>query len=1036
MTSNQNENLTEQMLYESYRCDEAALIDANLSALKMSTEDKSAIHKIALRLVEKVREERIGKSMLDAFLFEYDLSSDEGIALMCLAEALLRIPDKATRTKLIEDKIGSGDWVSHSKNSDSTFVNAATWGLMLTGKMVVDEENDAGFGRVLKGFFNRSTKTVVRSSIAQAMKILGRQFVMGETIAKALKRAKTLESKGFSYSYDMLGEAARTEQEAVAYFQSYLQTIKAVGEAAEGKTLLKAPGVSIKLSALHPRYEFAQTKYVIPVVSERLLKLVELAKQYDISVTVDAEEADRLMLSLTIIENVFAAPSLAGWEGFGLAVQAYQKRGITMVKWCRDLAKKHKKKLMVRLVKGAYWDSEVKLTQELGLESYPVYTRKAATDVAYLLCAQKLLEASDSIYPQFATHNAHTVASILTFAKNKPFEFQCLHGMGQALYQTVVAEQGVACRIYAPVGGHETLLAYLVRRLLENGANSSFVNRIIDERAPVEDIIADPSVFLAQLPIKPHPRIPLPERMFGASRKNAKGWDLSNPYVLKSLNEGMQQARKNNWQAAPTLGKLSQCSKASVINPCSGETIAEVTLANQKVMEEAIVAAQKAQLSWNAQGVNQRASCLRKAANLLEEHSEELMAMLVDEAGKTLFDAVSEVREAVDFCRYYAVMAEKDLLTQVLPGPTGERNTLSFHGRGVMACISPWNFPLAIFMGQVTACLVTGNAVIAKPANQTPLIAAKAMALLHEAGVPKEVCQLLPGEGKTIGAGLVADDRIAGVLLTGSTATAKRINQSLAAREGAIVPLIAETGGQNAMIVDSTALPEQLILDVMKSAFGSAGQRCSALRVLYVQDDIADRVMHLIKGAMAEYRVGAPGILSTDVGPVIDDDAAHHLNAHIIRMNQEAKLIAKMHMPADLKGTFVQPHAFEIESLSQLTEEVFGPVLHVLRFKQGKLDDVIEQIHGTGFGLTGGLHSRIHSVIDEVSRKLRVGNLYVNRNMTGAVVGVQPFGGEGLSGTGPKAGGPHYLHRLVTERTLSVNTAAAGGNASLMGLEA
>ncbi len=1031
-----NETIT-KALYDVYRCDETTLINANLQALDVTAEDKANIHKLATRLVEKVREERLGKNMLDAFLFEYDLSSGEGIALMCLAEALLRVPDKYTRSKLIEDKIGSGNWQAHSRKSDSTFVNAATLGLMVTGKIVSDDEDGSTFSKALKGFFNRSTKTVVRSAIAQAMKILGRQFVMGETIEKAVKRAVSLEAKGYSYSYDMLGEAARTEEEAVAYFQSYAAAIKVVGEAAQGKHLLKAPGVSIKLSALHPRYEFAQADYVIPVVTERLLKLVEMARTYNISVTVDAEEADRLMMSLEIIEKVFAAPSLGGWEGFGLAVQAYQKRGVTMVDWCVDLAKRHQKTLMVRLVKGAYWDTEIKLSQELGLTSYPVYTRKAATDVSYLLCAQKLLAASDWIFSQFASHNAHTVAAILTFAKGKSFEFQCLHGMGQALYQTVVAEKGIGCRIYAPVGGHDTLLAYLVRRLLENGANSSFVNRVIDERVSVADIVADPAQFLSQLSIKPHPRIALPEKMFGAARRNSKGWDLSNPYILNALNQDMQVARDVTWEARPTLLKSSKHRVSHpVFNPSNGNDVGQVVMAEVEDLHVAIDAAVQAQLEWDTLSVYDRSGILRQTANLLETQTPALMALLVDEAGKTLPDAVAEVREAVDFCRYYAMNAEKTMLKQTLPGPTGEENTLSFHGRGVMACISPWNFPLAIFMGQVVACLVTGNAVIAKPANQTPLIAAKAVALLHEAGVPKAVCQLLPGDGSTIGAGLVADERIAGVLMTGSTETAKRINQSLAARNGAIVPLIAETGGQNAMIVDSTALPEQLILDIMKSAFGSAGQRCSALRVLFVQDDIADKVIQLIKGAMAEYHVGDPALLKTDVGPVIDAGAAGVLTSHIDRMMQEGKLIAKSDMPLEIQGTYVAPHAFEIESLLQLENEVFGPVLHVIRFKRGTLDKVIENIHATGFGLTGGLHSRIRAVIDEVRSKLRVGNLYVNRNMTGAVVGVQPFGGEGLSGTGPKAGGPHYLHRLVTERTVSINTAAAGGNASLMALEA
>ncbi len=1028
----------DQALYDAYRCDETALINSNLQALTISSEQKTSIESLATQLVERVRSERLGKSMLDAFLFEYDLSSDEGIALMCLAEALLRVPDKNTRSQLIKDKIGAGNWGSHSRKSDSTFVNAATWGLMLTGTILGEKHEDKAFSKALKGFFGRSTQPVVRSAVGQAMKILGRQFVMGQDIAKALSRAKELEAKGFTYSYDMLGEAARTEEEAVAYFEAYEHTIRQIGQASVDKPMFQAAGVSIKLSALHPRYEYRQAEQVIPVVTERLLHLVELAKKVGISITVDAEEADRLMMSLAIIEEVFAAKSLAGWHGFGLAVQAYQKRGVAMVDWCIDLAKRYRKKLMVRLVKGAYWDTEIKLAQELGFTEYPVYTRKAGTDVAYLVCAQKMLAASEWLYPQFATHNAHTVATILILAQGQEYEFQCLHGMGQALYQDVVATHHVPCRIYAPVGGHDTLLAYLVRRLLENGANTSFVNRIVDEHAPIKSIIADPADFLRQLPTKPHPRIASPPRLYGSIRKNAKGLDLSDQRVLLALAEGMDKARAGKWLSQPTLVKsVRGRDKQAVTNPATGEEVGHVVLADSDDVERAIVAAQEAYIEWDATSVTRRAACLRRAADGLEQAMFELMAMLVDEAGKTLADALAEVREAVDFCRYYAIIAEKTLAEQVMPGPTGERNTLSCHGRGVIACISPWNFPLAIFMGQVSAALVSGNAVLSKPAGQTPLIAARAVAILHQAGVPEAVCQLVPGKGSTVGAALMADTRIQGVLFTGSTETARMINQTLANRDGAIVPLIAETGGQNVMIADSTALPEQLILDVMHSAFGSAGQRCSALRVLCVQEDIADKMLTLIRGAMAQCQVGLPGFLATDVGPVIDHGSSSELQAHIDKMTQEAKLIAKAILPEGHEnGSFLVPHAFEIDSLAQLDREVFGPVLHVMRYKRGQLDQVIDDIHATGFGLTGGLHSRIHAVVEDVSKRLRVGNLYVNRNMTGAVVGVQPFGGEGLSGTGPKAGGPHYLQRLVVERTCSINTTASGGNASLMVLEA
>lgn len=858
-----------------YRIDESLLIDDYLKRYESSEPNQPKVQALAYELVKNVRSQKANQNMLDAFLAEYDLSSQEGVALMCLAEALLRVPDKATRTELINDKIGGAEWINHFQKSESSFVNAATWGLMLTGK-IVDQNSDSSYlGKALKGFCSRSTQAVVRAAVAQAMKILGQQFVMGQTIEEALERAEKNKQKLWTQSYDMLGEAARTQQEAEDYYQSYLQAIKSVGEASRGMSLLESPGVSIKLSALHPCYDYLQEEEVVQQVSGQLLKLVEQAKHYDISVTIDAEEADRLMLSLRIIEDVFLAPSLNDWEGFGLAVQAYQKRGLSLVKWCVDLAKRANKQLMVRLVKGAYWDSEIKLSQTLGLSGYPVFTRKESTDLSYLVCAQYLLSEPELIYSQFASHNAHTVASIITMASAQSFEFQCLHGMGSQLYHHVVDQYKIRCRVYAPVGGHQTLLAYLVRRLLENGANSSFVNRIADEALPIEEVIQDPVAELKQYAVKSHPKIPLPEHLYGTERKNALGLDLSDHQTIKDLQQAMQKKRT---QYAKMKSPKS-ASKLSVLNPAHGGVLAQVATQDQKALHEAFQSAKQAQKSWALLPIEQRAGCLRMMADALSDSMSDWISLLVDEAGKTLPDAVAEVREAIDFCRYYAMMAEQNLVPEVLPGPTGELNQLSYRGRGVMLCISPWNFPLAIFLGQVVACLVTGNAVIAKPAEQTPLIALEAIAFLHRCGVPEAVCQCVVGGGE-LGAEAVKHPDLAGVLFTGSTVTAKAINQTLAARSGAILPLIAETGGQNVMIVDSTALPEQLILDIMTSAFGSAGQRCSALRVLCVQEEVADRVITLIKGAMDCLIVGHPELLATDVGPVVDQTALDRLLAH------------------------------------------------------------------------------------------------------------------------------------------------------------
>ena len=1030
-------------LRQAYRVDETASVEALLSAADLPAETLDRIAVRARKLVQSVRAERVGQGGLDAFLHEYQLTSREGVVLMCLAEALLRIPDADTANLLIKDKLGDADWEKHLGTSESLFVNASTWALMLTGRIVkFDSGETRDLGGVLRRLVTRSGEPVIRQAVTQAMRILGRQFVMGRTIDEALERATAMERRGYRYSYDMLGEAARTMPDAERYDRAYRAAIRAIGAAAGGRGSIESPGISVKLSALHPRYEFAQAHRVMAELVLRLTALAQAAKAVDIGFTVDAEEADRLDLSLDVIEAVSAAPSLAGWNGFGLAIQAYQKRCIDLVDWLADMARRHKRRLMVRLVKGAYWDSEIKWSQERGLPGYPVFTRKASTDVSYLACARKLLADPVAFFPQFATHNAHTFAAVLEMAGNRrDFEFQRLHGMGEALYEQVVGPEklGLAARIYAPVGSHEDLLAYLVRRLLENGANTSFVNRIVDEKAPIEELIADPVARVRKLPMKPHPRILLPVDLFGGGRKNSAGIDLTDPEELVPLAQAMDTAAVGGWGAAPLIGGLGRSgAPRPVTNPADRrQTVGQVIEAGKTDVENALARATRAAADWNATPAGDRAAAIERAADLLEQNRAELMAICVREAGKTIPDALAEVREAVDFCRYYAARARADFATPLaLPGPTGERNQIALNGRGVFACISPWNFPLAIFMGQVTAALAAGNAVAAKPAEQTPLIAAAGVRLLHEAGVPGDVLHLLPGDGPAVGAPLVADPRIAGVAFTGSTETARAINQSLAARGGPIVPLIAETGGQNVMIVDSSALPEQVVRDVLTSSFQSAGQRCSALRVLFVQEDIAEKLEEMLIGAMAELRVGDPALLSTDVGPVIDDAAKATLEAHAQRMVSEGRLLHAVTLgPETAAGSFVAPRAFRIDRLTRLEREVFGPILHVVHFAGDRLDRVLDDVNATGYGLTLGIHSRIDSTVRYIHERLRVGNAYVNRNMIGAVVGVQPFGGEGLSGTGPKAGGPRYLHRFATERTLTVDTTAAGGNASLLSLQ-
>ncbi|HUC64533.1 MAG TPA: bifunctional proline dehydrogenase/L-glutamate gamma-semialdehyde dehydrogenase PutA [Stellaceae bacterium] len=1021
--------------------EEGAAVARILTEAALPPEAAERIERRASRFVAEARKRQRGKGGIDALLHEYALSSPEGVALMCLAEALLRIPDAATVDRLIRDKLAPADWASHLGHSGSLLVNASTWALMLTGRLIGEGEAHGDLAQALRRLLARSGEPLVRQAVTAAIRVLARQFVIGRTIAEALDRARPAERQGYRHSYDMLGEAARDADDADRYFAAYEAAIAAIGAAAgTGDDVADRPGISVKLSALHPRYEESQHERVMRELAPRLDALARRARSAGIGFTIDAEEANRLELSLDLIERVALDPDLAGWNGLGLAVQAYQKRALPLIDWLAALARRGKHRLMLRLVKGAYWDSEIKRAQEQGLDGYPVFTRKLATDVSYLACAKRLLAAPDAFYPQFATHNAHTVAAVLELAgERRDFEFQRLHGMGEALHEQVVGKGGLGlpCRVYAPVGGHEDLLAYLVRRLLENGANTSFVNRLVDEAAPIAEIVADPIARLAALPQKRHPRIPVPQELYGASRRNSRGIDLSDRLRLVGLAEAMTYAVEP-WHAAPIIGGEERAGLANpVLDPADRRReLGTVATASQAHLDEALTRAAAAAPGWDAIGAEHRAACLERAAELMEARHPSLLSLIVREGGRTIPDALAELREAVDYCRYYASRARAEFAApSLLPGPTGERDTLSLHGRGVFACIAPWNFPLAIFTGQILAALAAGNAVIAKPAEQTPLVAAAAVRLLHEAGIPGDLLALLPGDGNQVGAPLVADPRIGGVAFTGSTETARTINLALAKRSGPIVPFIAETGGQNALIADSSALPEQLVVDVLASAFNSAGQRCSALRVLFLQDDIAPRAMSLLAGAMRELVIGDPGLLATDIGPVIDDDARQSLERHAARMVREGRLICALDLPAGTEqGSFFAPRAFEIDRLDVLEGEVFGPILHVVRWRGDALDNVLDAIAASGYGLTLGIHSRIDETVAHIHRRLAIGNTYVNRNMIGAVVGVQPFGGEGLSGTGPKAGGPHYLHRFAVERSLSVDTTAAGGNASLLSL--
>ncbi len=1011
-----NQSALRQKIRDFHRVNESTAIDHILPLAEVSNLLRSKAWERARTMVLRIREETKTHSGVDALLNEFSLSTAEGVVLMCLAEALLRIPDKQTQDELIRDKLSKGHWAPHLGNSDSLFVNASAWGLMLTGNVVsyTDERKQSQLG-LLKKTMGRLGEPVIRKAMNIAMKVMGKQFVIGETIEDACSRATEKEQNGYLYSYDMLGEGARSQDDADRYFKSYEHAVHVIGKAAKGKGPQKSPGISVKLSAIHPKYDFKHHTTAVATITERLKELCLLAQQYDIGLTVDAEESERLDISLDIIENVFCDSALLRWAGFGIAVQAYQKRAIYVIEWLRELTTNAKKPMMVRLVKGAYWDTEIKHSQQGGYSEFPVFTRKSSTDVSYHACANRLLDYRSTIYPQFATHNAYTASIILELAgDNKTgFEFQCLHGMGDTLYDQIVREENTPCRIYAPVGQHEDLLAYLVRRLLENGANSSFVNAIVDESKPVEALLGDPVERTQRLNAIANPQIANPCDLFG-DRINSKSIDL---YDIQAL-VNTRLALEKWWQQHNAKAHVKNVVSPDmwVHNPANkSEVIGHLVFDDTASMRRKLLSAQQAFDTWSKTPVEERASLLLRIAAILERHMDELIGYCIKEAGKVPQDAIDEIREAVDFCRYYATEAQR-ITNEDTKAP-----------RGVILCISPWNFPLAIFLGQVVAAVVTGNTVLAKPAEQTSLIAIRVMTLIESVGLPQNVIQLIIARGPDVGNALLPQKEIKGVIFTGSTTTGNLISNILSQRGIGQVPLIAETGGQNCMIVDSTALPEQVVDDIIHSGFQSAGQRCSALRVLYLQEDIADRIISMLVGAMRELNIGDPQWLSTDIGPVIDEKALTNLQHHVTWLQDEAKLIFKCDVSTTLDGHYFAPHLFEIDNIHQLPKEVFGPVVHVIRFKSNDIEAVMNDINSTGYGLTMGIHSRIEARVEMLAKLSKAGNVYINRNMIGAIVGVQPFGGRGLSGTGPKAGGPNYLSRLMAEKTRSSTRTANHG---------
>ena len=984
-------------------------------------------------LVEQVRESKNQQGTMEAFIQEYDLSTTEGTVLMCLAEALLRIPDKETMDRLIKDKLSPADWKKHLGHSHSLFVNASTWGLMLGGKLLQKFSSENQALEIANQMLHRIGEPILRAALKQAMQIMGTQFVMETNINAALKRSQKEFHKHYRFSYDMLGEAALSTRDSEKYFADYRNALDALGERRKHfNSLYEAPSLSIKLSALHPRYEVAQYQRVMQELLPKLLTLAKTARQLDVGLTIDAEEADRLDISLDLFSAVLNDPSVAGWNGFGLAVQAYQKRAYAVLEWLKQQAETRQIRIPVRLVKGAYWDTEIKRAQEKGLKDYPVFTRKVNTDISYIACASFMLKNSAHFYPQFATHNAHTIATILELARDSTeFEFQRLHGMGQALYKNIIESHG--CRIYSPVGGYKDLLPYLVRRLLENGANTSFVNRIENAAIPIENIIEHPGFKLDKLTSIRNPNIPLPENIYGEQRQNSKGIDLSDYAILDEL---ITKIRIPQWQASPIISGVECSGDATpVYTPFNKQHIGTVILASEKEAANCIdLACQHAQ-QWKTSELSERTNIIRQFADLLEQNKYELYSLCIYEAGKTINDAIAEVREAIDFCHYYVEQANSGLMPQRLPGPTGEKNELQLHGRGAFVCISPWNFPVAIFTGQIVAAFLTGNTIIAKPSSNTTLIASFTIKLLLQAGALPQHLYFLPCKASVLEKAVLSDKRIAGVAFTGSLSTAWQINQTISQRQSTIIPMIAETGGQNAMIIDSSAFLEQVVKDVIASAFYSAGQRCSALRVLLVQQDVEQRLLDLLKLAMQELQIGSPDLLTTDIPPVIDLKAKTQLDAYKQSMKDQGKLIFELPLSETLDGYFVSPCIVSINNLIELGEEQFGPILHIMSYRANQLEQLAADINQLGFGLTLGIHSRIDENINLISRNVNIGNIYVNRNMIGAVVGVQPFGGEGLSGTGPKAGGPHYLHRFCTEKTISINTSAIGGNTELLNLD-
>ena len=1003
---------------QAYLEDEAQAVRRLIALADLAPDARARISEDATALVRATRADT-EPGLMEKFLGVYGLSTKEGVALMCLAEALLRVPDAETIDALIQDKIAPANWGQHLGHSSSSLVNASTWALMLTGKVLKDDSGE-GLVSTLHDVVRRLGEPVVRTAVSHAMREMGQQFVLGENIDAAMERAAAMEAEGYTYSYDMLGEAARTEQDAQRYHLAYADAIASIAKSSLQGDLRDNPGISVKLSALHPRYEWGQRERAGPIIASRLSALLTLARDADIGLNIDAEEADRLDPSLDIIERVLADPALEGWDGFGVVVQAYGKRAPHVLDWLHALARRLDRRIMVRLVKGAYWDSEIKRAQVLGLDGFPVFTRKVNTDVSYIACARKLLGMTDRIYPQFATHNAHTVSAILALSDDRRgFEFQRLHGMGEGLYQSVRQRDDVRCRIYAPVGAHEDLLAYLVRRLLENGANSSFVNQITDESVPPEEMAADPFAAVEALDKAiAHPRIAPPALLFGERRRNAKGWDLTDPATLDVLDRERGRFQRHRWRAAPMMpaGPGGTGPERHVANPADpGDIVGTVRDATAADVDAAYENALHAQPSWAHEPVGTRADALRRTADAYERHAPELMALATREAGKTLLDGVSEIREAVDFLRFYANEAER--LEAEAPG----------RALGVFVCISPWNFPLAIFTGQIAAALACGNAVIAKPAEQTCLMAGRAVELMLEAGIPEGVIQLLPGDGPGVGQPLISDARLAGVCFTGSTETAQAINRAMAEHADPAAPLVAETGGLNAMIVDSTALAEQGVRDLIISAFQSAGQRCSATRILYVQKDVEARILTMLEGALEALQMGDPWLISSDLGPVIDGAARDNLDTYVDAADRTGRLIARLARPDETAdGFFVAPSIIRVENIEALEREMFGPVLHVATFDIDRLDDVVSAINAREFGLTLGIHTRVDQRVQDIVERARVGNIYVNRNQIGAVVNSQPFGGLGLSGTGPKAGGPLYLHRFRSPAAGATQTVSLG----------